>query len=78
MGAPIATTTQIAAGTALVMSAKACAGIFWQRLGLRVEFNMWSDSYWSANTYGFRAEEHVALSVPRPSALNIVTGLPSS
>jgi HK97 family phage major capsid protein len=77
-GAPIATTTHCPAGTALVMSVKAGTGIFWQRLGIRIEFNMWGDTEWTTNTYSFRAEERIALSVPRPSALNVVTGLPVS
>jgi hypothetical protein len=75
-GAQIATTTQIAAGTAVVMSVRAGAGIFWQRLGLLIFFNPWS--LMTSNEYFWVAEERIALSVPRPSAINLVTGLPTS
>jgi hypothetical protein len=75
-GANVVTSTQIAAGTAVVMSVKAGAGIFWQRLGLLIFFNPWS--LMQSNQYFWVAEERVALSVPRPSAINLVTGLPTS
>ena len=74
-GASIATSTQIAAGTAVVMSVKAGAGIFWQRLGLTIFFNPWS--LMTSNEYFWIAEERIAYSSPRPAALNIVTGLPT-
>jgi HK97 family phage major capsid protein len=77
-GAPIATTTQIPDGTAIVMSTKAGGAIYWQRLGMVVEFNQWSDTMWSNNLYSWRAEARIALSVNRPSAVNIVTGLPTT
>jgi hypothetical protein len=75
-GATIFTTTQIAAGTAVVASVKAGAGIFWQRLGLLIMF----DPYilLTTNSYRWIAEERIAYSCPRPAALNIVTGLPTS
>jgi hypothetical protein len=75
-GANVVTTTQISAGSAVVMSVKAGAGIFWQRLGLLIFFNPWS--LMSSNEYFWVAEERVALSVPRASAINLVTGLPTS
>jgi hypothetical protein len=75
-GASIVVSTQVPAGTAVVMSAKAGAGIFWQRLGLLIFFNPWS--LMTSNEYFWVAEERVALSVPRPTAINIVTGLPTS
>ncbi|MGO9228551.1 MAG: phage major capsid protein [Bryobacteraceae bacterium] len=75
-GAAIATSTQIAAGTAVVMSVAAGAGIFWQRMGLVVMYNPWSAM--STNVYQWFAEERIAYSCPRPAALNIVTGLPTA
>jgi hypothetical protein len=75
-GAQIATTTQVAAGTAVVMSVKAGAGIFWRRLGLIIFFNPWS--LLSSNEYFWVAEERIAYACPRPAAVNIVTGLPTS
>lgn len=75
-GAQIHATTQVAAGTAVVMSVKAGAGIFWQRLGLLIFFNPWS--LMSSNEYFWVAEQRIAYSCPRPAAVNIVTGLPTS
>lgn len=75
-GAPVAISTQVPAGTAVVASVKAGAGVFWQRLGLRLEFNMWAQDMWTQNLFSFRAEERIAFSVPRPTAINVVTGLP--
>ena len=77
-GAPIATTTQLAAGTALVMSVAAGAAMVWYRMALRLEFNMWSETQWTQNQFSFRAESRLALSSPRPTALNILTGLPEA
>jgi hypothetical protein len=53
-------------------------GIFWQRLGLLLQFNPWGDTEWTTNQFSWRAEERIAFSVPRPAAVNIVTGLPTS
>jgi hypothetical protein len=75
-GANIFSTTQIAAGTAVVASVKAGAGIFWQRLGLLIMFDPYS--LLSTNAYRWVAEERIAYSCPRPAALNIVTGLPTA
>jgi Phage capsid family len=75
-GAQIVSTTQVAAGKAVVMSVKAGAGIFWQRLGLTIFYNPWS--LMTSNEMFWLAEERIALSVPRPAAINLVTGLPTS
>jgi HK97 family phage major capsid protein len=74
-GASIVTTTQVPAGTAVVMSVKAGAGIFWQRLGLLIFFNPWS--LMQSNEYYWVAEERIAFACPRPAAINLVTGLPT-
>jgi hypothetical protein len=60
------------------MSIQAGAVVGWVRMGLRVEFNPWGDTEWTTNTYSWRAEERISLSVPPPAAISIVTGLPSS
>jgi len=75
-GAQIFATTQVAAGTAVVMSVKAGAGIFWQRLGLLIMFDPYT--LLSSNEYRWVAEERIAYNCPRPAALNLVTGLPTS
>ena len=72
-GVPVKLTSTIAQGTALVGSfAEACAvGV---RDGLRVEVGT-DGSDFVNNTRKIRAEERLALMVPRPSALVKVTGL---
>jgi hypothetical protein len=75
-GAQIFATTQVAAGTAVVMSVKAGAGIFWQRLGLLVLFDPYT--LLTNNEYRWIAEERIAYACPRPAAVNLVTGLPTS
>jgi hypothetical protein len=78
-GVPIVASTQCPAGSAVVASIKAGGGLFWQRLGLMLQFSMGlPGSEWESNAYSWRVEERVALSVPRPSALNIVDGLPTA
>ena len=80
-GLPVVITTHVPAGTAIVMSVKAGAGIWWQRLGLLLEYDPYagpSGTNFVSNTMTWRCEERVALSVPRPSAINILTGLPTS
>ncbi|WP_236595414.1 phage major capsid protein [Mycobacterium paraintracellulare] len=75
-GVPVALSTHMPTGTALVTSIRAGGGLFWSRLGLRIEFNPWAG--WTDNTYSWRAESRISFSVQRPSAVNIVTGLPTS
>jgi Phage capsid family len=75
-GATIYATTQVSAGTAVVASIKAGAGIFWQRLGLLIMFDPYT--LLTNNEYRWIAEERVAFSSPRPAAINLVTGLPTS
>ena len=75
-GATIYATTQVAAGKAVVMSVKAGAGIFWQRLGLLMMFDPYT--LLTNNEYRWVAEERIAFSCPRPAAINLVTGLPTS
>ena len=48
---------------------------FWYtRLGMLPQYNPWGDAEWSQNYYTWRCEARIALTVPRPSAINIVTG----
>jgi hypothetical protein len=75
-GATIFATTHVAAGKAVVMSVKAGAGIWWQRLGMLIMFDPYT--LLSTNEYRWICEERVAFNSPRPTAINIVTGLPTS
>ena len=78
MGCRTVQTTQIADGTAIVMSISAAAAVGWQHMGLVVEFdNGWSGTNFETNTYTWRAEERISLNVPRPAAISVFTGLPS-
>ena len=58
-GATIFTSTQVAAGTAVVMSVKAGAGIFWQRLGLLIMFDPYT--LLSSNEYRWVGADRVRL-----------------
>jgi hypothetical protein len=77
-GVKVACSTHVPAGTGVVLSVSAGGGIFWTRMGLSLMFNPWGDTEWTTNQFSWRAEERIAFSVPRPSAVNIVTGLPTS
>jgi HK97 family phage major capsid protein len=73
--------TQCPPGTGIVMSIQAGAAVGWIRMGLTVEFNPYGGTVggtelWSGNLYSWRADERISLSVPRPAAINVVTGLP--
>lgn len=76
-GVPVVETTQIADGKAVVLSRRAGAAIFWQRTGMVLEFNPWGTDQWTKNYMSWRCEERISLSIPRPAAINIVTGLPT-
>lgn len=75
-GVPVHQSTQCPAGTAVVMSVQGGAAVGWVRMGLEVMFNPYVG--YETNTYIWVAEERISLSVPRPAAINIVTGLPTS
>jgi hypothetical protein len=77
-GVPICETTQCPAGTAVVMSIRAGAAFGYTRMGLLLQYNPFGDAEWTQNYYTWRCEERIALTVPRPQAINIVTGLPTS
>jgi HK97 family phage major capsid protein len=76
-GVPIVESTQCPAGTAVVMSVRAGAAIFYVRLGMLLQFNPFGDAEWQQNIFSWRVEERVALAAPRPTAINILTGLPT-
>jgi hypothetical protein len=72
-GRPDCETTQCPAGTTVVMSITAGAAFGYTRLGMLLQYNPWGDAEWSQNYYTWRCEERIALTVPRPSSINIVT-----
>lgn len=73
---PAVESTMCPEGTAIVMSVAAGAAVGYQRLGMLLQFNPWGDKEWGTNTYSYRCEQRISLATPRPSAINIVTGLP--
>lgn len=77
-GIPICETTQCPAGTALAMGVKAGAAVGWVRMGMLLQWNPFGTEEWTKNFSTWRAEERISLSIPRPSAINIITGLPTS
>jgi len=77
-GVPVVETTQCPPGTAVVLSVRAGAALFYVRLGMLLQFNMFGDQEWQQNLFSWRVEERIALATPRPEAINILTGLPTS
>jgi hypothetical protein len=72
-GIPVVQTTQIDDYTAVMLSTRNGGGVFWVRQNMFVLY----DPYTLASTNGYRyvAEERVALSVPRPAAVNLISEL---
>jgi HK97 family phage major capsid protein len=83
-GVRTVTSTQCPDGTAIVMSIQGGAAVGWIRMGLELMYNPYGGTtdagtdLWRTNQYSWRAEERVSLSVPRPSAICVVTNLPTS
>jgi hypothetical protein len=79
-GCKVITNAYVPAGTAIVADSQ--WSYAWTRHGLTIDINQYgsdgSTNYWTQNAVSFRCEERVAIGVARPSAVNLVTGLPSS
>lgn len=75
-GVPVVQTTQQAAGTAAVLSVQSGAAVIYVREALTTFFDPYSQSV--TNVYRFISECRLALATPRPSAINLVSGLPTS
>ena len=79
-GCKVVTNTYCPAGTAVVCDSQWIYA--WTRHSLTLDINQYgsdsSTNYWTQNAVSYRAEERVALGIARPTAVNIVTGLPSS
>jgi HK97 family phage major capsid protein len=73
-GLPVALTTAITAGTALIGCFKSCAQLF-RRGALRVEASNSHSDFFVKNLVAIRAEERLALAVYRESAFGLVTNL---
>jgi hypothetical protein len=78
-GAEIAVTTHIADGEAAVVSVKGGGGLVWIRSGLELFYNPgYGDTLFQNNLVAWRVESRLAFNVPRPSAVCLVSGLPTS
>jgi Phage capsid family len=75
-GVPVVQTTQQAAGTAAVLSVQSGAAVVYVREALTVFYDPYSMA--SSNVYQHIAEQRLALATPRPGAINLVSGLPTS
>jgi HK97 family phage major capsid protein len=73
-GRPVALTTLMPSGVALVGCFKSAAQIF-RKGGLRVAATNAHEDYFTKNLVAIRAEERLALAVYRPAAFGEVTGL---
>jgi HK97 family phage major capsid protein len=80
-GCRVITNTYVPAGTAIVCDPNWIYA--WTRRGLTIDLNAHGTdasgtNLWVQNAVSFRAELRCAIGVARPTAVNIVTGLPSS
>jgi hypothetical protein len=73
---PVVQTTQQAAGTAAVLSVNSGAAVVYVREALTTFFDPYSQA--ASNVYQYIAETRLALATPRPGAINLVSGLPTS
>jgi HK97 family phage major capsid protein len=73
-GVPVALSSRITAGTALV-GAFATGGQIFRRGGVRVDATNAHADFFVKNLVAIRAEERLALAVYRPAAFGLVTGL---
>ena len=64
------------AGTAAVLSVQAGAAVVYVREVLTTFFDPYSQA--ASNIYQYIAETRLALASPRPAAVNLVSGLPTS
>jgi hypothetical protein len=78
-GAEIAVSTHIADGQAAVISIKGGGGLVWIRSGLELFFNPgYGDTLFQNNLVAWRIESRLSFNVPRPSAVCLVSNLPTS
>lgn len=77
-GASVISTTHVPAGYAIVQNVAAGGGVVWHKTGLILQTdNGLSGSNFATNAYSVRAEELISVSIPRPTSVNVITGLPT-
>jgi hypothetical protein len=75
-GVNVVQSTQQAAGSAAILSVQSGAAVIYVREGLTTFYDPYTFS--STNVYQFIAETRLALATPRPSAIALCSGLPTS
>jgi HK97 family phage major capsid protein len=75
-GVQVIQTTQQAAGSAAVLSVQSGAAVIYVRESLTTFFDPYSQA--ASNIYQFVSETRLALATPRPSAIALCSGLPTS
>jgi HK97 family phage major capsid protein len=75
-GVNVVQTTQQAAGTAAILSLQSGAAVVYVRESLTTFYDPYSQA--ASNIYQFIAETRLALATPRPSAIALCSGLPTS
>jgi Phage capsid family len=80
-GCKVIVNSYVPAGTAIVCDSNWIYA--WTRHGLTIDMNSHGvdasgTNLWTQNAISFRCEERIAIGVARPTAVNIVTGLPST
>lgn len=75
-GCPVVSTTQQSAGTAAILSVNSGAAVVYLREALTTFFDPYSQI--ANNIYQFVAETRLCLATPRPQAICLCSGLPTS
>ncbi len=75
-GVNVVQTTQQADGTAAILSVNSGAAVVYVRESLTTFFDPYSQI--ANNLYQYVAETRICLAVPRPGAINLVSGLPTT
>jgi hypothetical protein len=73
-GVPTIQTTQIADGSGALLSVRGSGAVYWTRLNMLIQFDPYTGL--TNNTMRWVAETRIALSVPRPASVSILSNLP--
>ena len=72
-GVPVVQSTQIEDFKGLLLSIRNGGGVYWTRQNMFVAYDPYSGL--ASNTYRYVAEQRIALSVPRPAAVSVISNL---
>lgn len=73
-GVPTIQSTQIADGSGILLSVRGSGAVYWTRLNMLIQFDPYTGL--TNNTMRWVAETRIALSVPRPASVSILSNLP--